>query len=51
MKIAIGCDHGGYALKLAVKKHRIRLWKHKIWQQPCKNYGRGAGVTLGRPPF
>ena len=21
MKIAIGCDHGGYALKLAVKKH------------------------------
>ena len=22
MKIAIGCDHGGYALKLAVKKHR-----------------------------
>ena len=22
MKIAIGCDHGGYLLKLAVKKHR-----------------------------
>ena len=21
MKIAIDCDHGGYALKLAVKKH------------------------------
>ena len=36
MKIAIGCDHGGYALKLAVKKH-LEEKGYEVVDYGCKS--------------